>query len=649
MTSRRDTVRAGLFLVFAVAAPWDVFLFVPVLHLHLAGILAFAIIALEFVDYVQTRRVGVRFELLWPACALLVLALPPFRVVPLRGALAILLGLAAARSVGPLLTRNIVAAMALSIGLLGLYTLVFLLTQLAAPGQSPSPSAYSLDTGVLAPFGNTVTECAALLFLGLAAASSRFLRNDCASKALRRTVLALAAPLVIVLCALVVSSLDGLAFWRPRDYFASTGMAAAALIGGWLLARTLAKSFIHWREMRYTISEDTTQMLAGLVFFALLFPLEFRLFWGFVAGIAAGAAQSDRELAPPPPKWTLALLPLAILVILNGGGVHPADTNNPRHYESAARQDFARGDYARLENRLDCVETYWPNERRTHLWRARAALAQDLLHEAAYEIMLACRPAGEAALLLPPPSPDEIDAFLVRLRDACSESASRTPALAHIQALLGAGKFNHAEALLEQALVEAEAVVLPEGLSADLDTAAYGCPCSWPLRAAAMKTVWPVDFEEPPEFAALFPEDLAGAQWLRLLIRWGAELRTAPPNLPRETLPLVCLAKCHRAAIELACLADGALLARTDALTEPAQQYDPEARYAALELVSGSPEQLATWGNPETRAADVWTITLEIQDTPIAAAQLETGITLVSTPPAQTLPAPDTPIISIWL
>ena len=143
------------------------------------------------------------------------------------------------------------------------------------------------------------------------------------------------------------------------------------------------------------------------------FPLEFLLLWGFRARTGAGAVPSQRQLAPPPAKWAVAFIPVALLVAANIGGVHPADTHNPRHYETAARQDFAAADFARLESRMDYVETFWPNERRTHLWRAQLALTQDLLHEAAHEMALACRPAGAVRQLLPPPNDDEIDAVLV--------------------------------------------------------------------------------------------------------------------------------------------------------------------------------------------------------------------------------------------
>ena len=121
MNARRDSLRAGLLVLFAAAAPWDAFLFLPGLRIRLTWLLALAILALEIADYARSHWLGVRFELLWPACALLLLALPPAKLVPMQGAMAILLGLAAARSAGPALARSVVAALAFSIGLLALY------------------------------------------------------------------------------------------------------------------------------------------------------------------------------------------------------------------------------------------------------------------------------------------------------------------------------------------------------------------------------------------------------------------------------------------------------------------------------------------------------------------------------------------------
>ena len=77
MNARRDSLRAGLLVLFAAAAPWDAFLFLPGLRIRLTWLLALAILALEIADYARSHWLGVRFELLWPACALLLLALPP--------------------------------------------------------------------------------------------------------------------------------------------------------------------------------------------------------------------------------------------------------------------------------------------------------------------------------------------------------------------------------------------------------------------------------------------------------------------------------------------------------------------------------------------------------------------------------------------
>ena len=51
MNARRDSLRAGLLVLFAAAAPWDAFLFLPGLRIRLTWLLALAILALEIADY----------------------------------------------------------------------------------------------------------------------------------------------------------------------------------------------------------------------------------------------------------------------------------------------------------------------------------------------------------------------------------------------------------------------------------------------------------------------------------------------------------------------------------------------------------------------------------------------------------------------
>ena len=177
------------------------------------------------------------------------------------------------------------------------------------------------------------------------------------------------------------------------------------------------------------------------------------------------------------------------------------------------------------------------------------------------------------------------------------------------------------QALLEQAVAESGSITLPEGLDADLETEAYGCPCSWHLREAAVMAVWPVavKLKRPSELEVVFPEDAAGARWLRLLIHWGAELRIPPPEFPNDALPLICIAKCHRSCIELLCISYGGLLGRTDELVNPPKSYDPAARYACFELMS---EGQALWEEPKPGTADSWTVTLRVGDTAVAIADL---------------------------
>nr|HQH68430.1 hypothetical protein [Candidatus Hydrogenedentota bacterium] len=88
---------------------------------------------------------------------------------------------------------------------------------------------------------------------------------------------------------------------------------------------------------------------------------------------------------------------------------------------------------------------------------------------------------------------------------------------------------------------------------------------------------------------------------------------------------------------------------RTDSLTTAPVRYDPAAQYIALELAPRPINQQATWRGPESPSSDKWTISFETQETMVAAVELHNGITLTSQPPTKPLPAPQTPIICIWL
>jgi len=119
---------------------------------------------------------------------------------------------------------------------------------------------------------------------GVSPLLSRFVGSANASRLMRCVLFVSAILPLAALVMLAVFAVEYADLWRPPDYLASVGAAVAALLGGWLLARTLAKSFGGWHETGGTVFVDTAGLLAGLAVFALLFPLEFRPFWGFLAG-----------------------------------------------------------------------------------------------------------------------------------------------------------------------------------------------------------------------------------------------------------------------------------------------------------------------------------------------------------------------------
>ncbi|HOF38636.1 MAG TPA: hypothetical protein PLD73_01085, partial [Candidatus Hydrogenedentes bacterium] len=122
-----------------------------------------------------------------------------------------------------------------------------------------------------------------------------------------------------------------------------------------------------------------------------------------------------------------------------------------------------------------------------------------------------------------------------------------------------------------------------------------------------------------------------------------------PEAFPRQLLPLTCVAKGHRAGVELACQAGGSQLALACRLAETPRRYDPAAQYAACALLPGPARGLADWAGPVKTSAGSWEVTFDVQGKTLATVHLPSAIAFESPDPPMPLPAPDTPVISIWL
>jgi hypothetical protein len=213
---------------------------------------------------------------------------------------------------------------------------------------------------------------------------------------------------------------------------------------------------------------------------------------------------------------------VGVLVVANLNHVSVINNHDPRNYESAAKSDFASEAYDVLQRRMDRFSSLRGAERRTHLWQARAALAEGRVKRAGAEFAIALLPIPpDERLILPPPTSDEREDFLVRLRDATSALPAGDRGLAYPRALLAAG--DPASAL--GSLRHRVAYFPREGLDVPAQ----------PLAQATAFLLGQLSFSD-----AL--GEFAPAQLALLLGECGATVAQAPSTVPREHLPIVLAA-----------------------------------------------------------------------------------------------------------
>jgi hypothetical protein len=273
-----------------------------------------------------------------------------------------------------------------------------------------------------------------------------------------------------------------------------------------------------------------------------------------------------------------AFLPLGGMILLNLGQVHPENTLDPRNYDVAAAQDLQAGHLDLLERRMDFFEHRLPGEKKTHFWRAHAALRRGHPERAAVEFVQSVRwRKSVMARMLPPPSFDEQEDFLVRLRDLCSSLPPDSHVFAYERALLAAGRDDSALATLRLRITQPSLDV----------TALPSVPFA---RALAVLLLAPSPIEKR---LAEWP----APELVSILEQWGVRLERAPAGFPQDALPLVLSAG-----------------PRWDSLV--VSTSEDEARH--LELTALQPDLVAEgawgsggWGDPERQPDGTWVVKLQ--------------------------------------
>lgn len=631
MTRRLNTIAPIAAAALAFAWPWDVYLYIPRLGRSLDECLALLLIAVAAYELRpgrgRARALRIPFEFLWPALLVAALGTMLWLRAPAKGGPAVmgaLLFLATAQLTDARLCGNCLRLTALSGAGVALQSLL-------RPVTAVPPTAYHLDTGPVFAFAADVPG--GFLTLLLCAIAALALPGPPLDNG-RRHILRVAAVLPIALL------LDGLrrvapAIARgdidltPARVTGSFVETAALLLLVWLAARIAAKHVLRARGLptpatRPAVTTAILVMVGAGACYALPVPVTPRLHYAFLLGLAAGAALRDRPDDPagipsptPTPLW--ALIPM-LVAPLNLWTVHPENTRDPRNYDVAARADLDAGRLHELERRMAYFESFSPLERRTHLWRARAALVRGQWGRASEEFMWAMDTMSPQGLLLQGLTTADRDDFLIRLRDACSEASDPARGFFYERALVATGEDLRALAALRQRI---------EALPVS-DDALYAAASPAPVRNAVGSLLcarqiigWPLEWTT----------DML-AQTLRL---WGATLESAPAGAPAAVFPLAVTAVVTVDGIELAAYSGEGGRPAPTATAPPPQELAATA--SSVEMA---------WGPLEPDGRGAWVSTLRSEGTGIARMVVAEGAVTFETEERAAPKCPDRPALRVW-
>ncbi|MCC6699394.1 MAG: hypothetical protein IT365_27460, partial [Candidatus Hydrogenedentes bacterium] len=450
MSARLPILGRVLITMLLFAWPFGGLLYIPIAGYSLTTLLMLALIAVCMLHMAATRTARIPFELAWPVPILIIAAwiargqgnawnltlgllsyLAVVHFVESGNTSASLLRLTA--TAGALLAVTCLAAQAL-----GVLPMLFTQTPFDAV-----PAISFLAPDALAP------EVSAL-FVTTFTISLIALWHGC------RTAGRMPWLTLIVLGAFL---LEALAFNVPRvvmafanDYYELPNRNPlqwiALALCAWLFARAGAKAVVRLREQG--ASGHSAVLLAGAAFlcFAVL-PTGESVGPFLVLGVLAMGGRAGQDTARPTTREALSAIPVATLALLNLIHVSPENTTDPRNYEASLRRAVQSGHLERAWEHMDALDSQGLQERRVCFWRARIALEYHRPYLASREFAGALH-RSQVRQLLPPPTEDEVSAFLVRLRDYCSSMPNPERVLAYERALIAAGRLEDSIALLSR-------------------------------------------------------------------------------------------------------------------------------------------------------------------------------------------------------
>ncbi|MFA6243061.1 MAG: hypothetical protein WC655_19140, partial [Candidatus Hydrogenedentales bacterium] len=537
MLKQEDSAPPGVrFAIYAMAFawPWGVYETLPVLWLPLSSLLAGVVLVASAIDSLRRKRLDIPFDLLWPALAWAGLTV----IGNITGsyelsANAIFAALVYVATVYATRSRDVIAHCLWLSTIAG--ACVAVLTIASRAGYL-IPTAYVIDaSGIQETYARLATRVfsspptfafasafssglCTLVVCGVVALHAACTRGI--PRAAR--YFALSATLVMG-CALLANAL-------PAFRSAEAWVPLAGLRGSWIDA--LAFGAALWLAIRIIVRNTASLRRAGAspahpVVIAvgvgavawLALPFDVAPFHGFLLGIAAAYGLREAPEAPRVSERLWLVSPIIVLALFNMWTVSLENRDDPRNYDEVLSADVAQGDRATAFDRIATLRALGIQERHLSLSQARIALAYERPHWAAQSLAQAVSLSEQGRTVLPDPSPNEVQRFLVQLREFGSHSDDAGASLAQETALAATNQTEAALSLLESKARETTNLALletPDAMAAEALAFLLGAP-----RAVEELRTWP-------------HEKLAAC-----LDRIDARVEPIPEGFPAELLPMI--------------------------------------------------------------------------------------------------------------
>lgn len=416
----------------ALAWPFGVFLQTPIAGVGLPTIIAVLLLCVLAPDAIAARRLRVPFEIWLPALLLAIFAVARMQFEPApenSDILEALLFLVLVIQANPARQsiHGYVFAGAISVG-------VAALISWAAPRLGLLPTAFSIQSDANYTFAYTLADGTFVLLLG-----AIFALHVAFGSGYAKWQRAAATVSFLVIASLLAERI--VEWWRNTHSLPAfayppmhrSSWVALALVL-WLVVRILAKVAVGRRGVH-----DSLYWMWGLVatvtlLVLALVPIEPRPYQGFLLGLACASALPQR-VAAQSTRWpVVGTAVVAAFVMINLFVVFPVNVRDPRQYDAAAEREMPR-----VFDRMDWVDRYAHNERRTYLWRARAALEMGMPNFSSFAYERATRPSSSPSVLARP-TEGERQQFLVQMRDLAAALPEDRSVCAYERVLLANGE-----------------------------------------------------------------------------------------------------------------------------------------------------------------------------------------------------------------